>query len=553
MNNMLYIIVALVIIAIIAVVFLKKNKSQTPTQAKPIDNLRPSRSNVQSPTVVAAQPPETKFDDLTVAQRFIDQQRYDRAIETLERGLSHNPGDHKLRLKLLTIYALTKQTKEFYNTYQAIQDAADNTTLNEAQDIKDLFDAEQGQNVAPLQKTEAVEAQLDSLDFSLMTEKSKTSQTPPVTESSDTSTISPAFNEIANKPTTEDYQASAPSDNEFDLTLEDLEASDFDLDLNTSADQTAQAPVATQQDIEETGANANVFELEDTFKPQVDTLVFDDHDHSSKPDTASFTQTEPEPIFELDKAQEEDLEAADFDFDFDLNLDETSDDTDLITNETKLSADDQALQLDIDVENDFADASPTPVDIEDNASQVNSTTNNDLLDDTFSEGLSLQADQESELEPAQNSVTDNITDDDFAMFGLEDAAFNDAQTSKETAVAPVSAAQDDQLFFDDNSDLDALGIDTYDQPTFSESMTAAPEAETTESQPVTTATQLADQFAADFDFVSELDQNQVTLELAEQYLELGEYDSAKRLLQEVIAQGNSAQQNHAQALLAKTA
>lgn len=550
MNNMLYIIVALVIIAIIAVVFLKKNKSQAPTQAKPIDNLR---SNLHSPTVAAAQPPETKFDDLTVAQRFIDQQRYDRAIETLERGLSHNPSNHKLRLKLLTIYALTKQTEEFYNTYQAIQDAADNATLNEAQDIKDLFDAEQGQNVTPLQKTEAVEAQFDSIDFDLKTEKSKTSQTPPVTESSDTSTISPAFNEIANKPTTEDYQASAPSDNEFDLTLEDLEASDFDLDLNTSADQTAQAPVATQQDIEETSANANVFELEDTFKPQVDTLVFDDHDHSSKPDAAPFTQTEPEPILELDNAQEEDLEAADFDFDFDLNLDETSDDTDLITNETKLSADDQALQLDIDVENDFADASPTPVDIEDNASQVNSTTNNDLLDDTFSEGLSLQADQESELEPAQNSVTDNITDDDFAMFGLEDAAFNDAQTSKETAVAPVSAAQDDQLFFDDNSDLDALGIDTYDQPTFSESMTAAPEAETTESQPVTTATQLADQFAADFDFVSELDQNQVTLELAEQYLELGEYDSAKRLLQEVIAQGNSAQQNHAQALLAKTA
>ena len=45
----------------------------------------------------------------------------------------------------------------------------------------------------------------------------------------------------------------------------------------------------------------------------------------------------------------------------------------------------------------------------------------------------------------------------------------------------------------------------------------------------------------------------MTLDLAAQYLQLGEYDSAKRLLNEVMAQGNSEQQSQAQTLLERTA
>ena len=66
------------------------------------------------------------------------------------------------------------------------------------------------------------------------------------------------------------------------------------------------------------------------------------------------------------------------------------------------------------------------------------------------------------------------------------------------------------------------------------------------------STDFAAQFAADFDFVNDLDNQQITLDLAAKYLELGEYDSAKRLLSEVIAQGSSAQQAQAQTLLERT-
>lgn len=54
-----------------------------------------------------------------------------------------------------------------------------------------------------------------------------------------------------------------------------------------------------------------------------------------------------------------------------------------------------------------------------------------------------------------------------------------------------------------------------------------------------------------FDFIKNIDEQQTTLELAGQYVTLGEYDSAKRLLQEVMSTGNSDQKQQAQTLLAR--
>ena len=53
-----------------------------------------------------------------------------------------------------------------------------------------------------------------------------------------------------------------------------------------------------------------------------------------------------------------------------------------------------------------------------------------------------------------------------------------------------------------------------------------------------------------FDFIKQLDSVQLTLDLAQQYLDVGEYDSAKRLVQEVIeGQGTAEQKAFAQSLL----
>lgn len=544
MNNMLYIIAGLVIIAIVAVLFLKKNKSQAP--ARPLDHQPPSRPNAAADTTA---PTATKFDDLTVAQRFIDQQRYDRAIETLDRGLNENPNNQQLRLKLLNVYALTKQTEDFYNTYQVLTQQADAATINEAQKLKDLFDAEQGQNTGlssnrshtqtiqpTVIKETPVTASSDDLTFDFNLADDETQQPP----------VSPAKAEQPVAPSTELNIDRKEDHNEFDLTLEDLEASEFDFE--TPNHQTTQAPVTADLDLH--NAEDNAFNFDDFEKTTAETHLEPQAVSESQDEALSFDDidvlalNESAPVKAEAETKEATLDDTNFDFDLDLDLDEAEDQP--IASANKPSIDETTATQDLTTEDSFDDFALDLTEVDDKASSLSPTAN------TFSDELLLQAEQEDQIEQAKS---ENITDDDFAMFGLEEAAFDNNETGSESApVAPKAVPQNDELLFDDNTPIDELDFDFQEQPTIAESLTKAPvDIEATPSQPVSTSDNLTEQFAADFDFVTELDQNQVTLELAEQYLELGEYDSAKRLLNEVIAQGNDSQQNHAQALLAKTA
>ena len=114
---------------------------------------------------------------------------------------------------------------------------------------------------------------------------------------------------------------------------------------------------------------------------------------------------------------------------------------------------------------------------------------------------------------------------------------------------------DDNTLIDDDFNIDDTDS-LFNAPSVTTPVsTAAPVESDTSITPQETesAEDFSSRFAADFDFVKSLDSNQVTLDLADQYLELGEYDSAKRLLNEVIAQGTSEQKQQAQLLLERTA
>ena len=111
------------------------------------------------------------------------------------------------------------------------------------------------------------------------------------------------------------------------------------------------------------------------------------------------------------------------------------------------------------------------------------------------------------------------------------------------------------MVFDDNTpiDDDTLFSDDFESVDSTVPTSVAPVTDVTADSEAESAEDFSSRFSADFDFVKSLDSNQVTLDLANQYIQLGEYDSAKRLLNEVVAQGNDEQQNQAKALLERTA
>jgi pilus assembly protein FimV len=174
-----------------------------------------------------------------------------------------------------------------------------------------------------------------------------------------------------------------------------------------------------------------------------------------------------------------------------------------------------------------------------------------------SESFVIEADDDMGAVTLEDTALENNTAaastaavDSFADFNFEEQFLNDDVDVSRLDTS--NAESNTPLRFDDNTLIDDDGFDTDDSTALS-STADAPVEDDTYADGVESAADFSSRFAADFDFVKSLDSNQVTLELADQYLQLGEYDSAKRLLNEVMTQGNSEQKSKAKMLLGRTA
>lgn len=500
MDNMLYIIAGLVLILLIAGLVLRKKKVQPPAAQPYIKSERDTSTSTpktnSDTTVQSHKEADNKFDHIAIAQRFMDQQRYDKAIETLNRGLIERPKDNQLSLKLLSIYATINQPENFNKIYDAIKAQNDAESMVLADELKTLFFEEQNSEITQNLPVEE-EKNFESIDFDIPSSQDDSqhtvSETPVVDSNSDA---------LVNE-TVEDS---------FDLTLSDLEN-----DLNEPK-ATDTAPV-TSLDNESVSIENN-----------------DLNDLSDSDDLSGFD-------FSLDLPEENDT------------LNTTSivlDSSDSINEEMALESEEFVLDFD-----DLAADTDKTI-----TEELTSDTSQSIEDDFT---LSLDSlDESSNVENALESERPAFEDhNDIDGFVLEDSGFesinleesfkdNELEVSQpeETSIAPTAP-----MLFDDNTSLDdGINLDapTAATPVDVETDIATEEDSLTEEY-TETAEDFSSRFAEDFDFVKSLDSNQVTLDLASQYLQLGEYDSAKRLLNEVIVQGNSEQQSQAKALLERTA
>ena len=503
MDNMLYIIAGLVLIVLIAVLVMRKNKAQKPLEQP---RIKAGKTATKAAPTLAETTTDKKFDHIEIAQRFMDQQRYDKAIETLNRGLTEIPNDSQLSLKLLAVYATIDQSDNFNKVYDSIKAHADAKSIAQADELKALLTEEQNQ------------AAIRAL----------------------------------------------PADNDQDVGFESI---DFDIPANKVESQHSAVDVDFEKDASQTSAyssdladssnttleTSNDFDnIEQAFELSLDDLQED----SSEPAATSMTS-----ITELDISDEESLLtstakevnsseiASDSDFDFDFDLAE-SHDTSSEAPITTLSNDysnDIILDDNEDFVLDLADLEIQTIDENVNVEQEDFTLS---LDPNASIGA---IDTFAVAEKTPSSETPILIADDFEDFSFND---NEAQKTNEAIhETPTTVVFDDNTLIDDDFDFGSLS----DAPTATTPVDLASEIESNVDSEVIAEHEIespedfSSRFAADFDFVKTLDSNQVTLDLAGQYVQLGEYDSAKRLLNEVISQGTSEQQSQAQALLDRTA
>ena len=614
MDNMLYIVAGLAIVLLLVLLVKRRNSAQQPLMMNKKPESSRSNSTVYRSTVSKnnldnCSREATKFDSVTIAQRFIDQQRYDKAIEALQRGLAKKPNDGPLLLKLLDIYVVTNQRDDFYRIYNTIQTDNDQTIIEQAQQLQDLMAGQQPN----LEESDAL------LTMSLVTDDTSAaashSQSKPLIATSDTASTfeqDDCLLDLHSLPSVTDAQpASIAVDPKqygqecasFDLLLADLEAADLTATPFTDTPFTgnsAKPPIASivSADAINLTATNSASNIDDDFSLSFDNRSDDMSDDVANPDTSALTAECSEPLIgdqstqqtlsadslladtiransavdqlsfnqSFEKEVNEGLEDR-FDGSFD-DIDSNNDNDDFVMDLADLSIEPKIdSTIDSLSANELAAAQAHRQDfvfsLEDSAVGIDAAAFVDNATDGFDIDTDTDTDFDIELaaadvaNTADSPTNDNLFDfassddaDDMAIADLTDSSSSTpASESTVTDVADKSSVEEDWLLTDDFVNRVASSAEPVTISTRAATELSSVEIATDSSEQ--TPVEFDSPFSADFNFVKSLDSYQVILDLAYQYLQLGENDSAKRLLTEVVDQGSSEQQQQAQALLAQ--
>ena len=417
-----------------------------------------------------------------------------------------------------------------------LQTAQNLNLTTQANNLKMLVDEEQSITARSAAMTDTAEAvEPDGLDFDLPgfnnQDNKQDSDKPAINRT--LQAAMPSVTKVA-QPVTQIDSISSNADDELD----------FDFALDVPETKSTPVTTATKPTTETTAAQS-----------QSNELTFDDFDFDfSLPETQSTTATTAvEPITTQTAAPSADNNIADdFDFDFDLNAEPAVTPTNDATTEADLIFDASDTKASSNLVSDAATSVP-----------VASDEATDIASFDLDDELLRQAEAASLAEPATPSVAEPVVDlaevsapievkapspsdsllisDDMFDFALDDDTIKvqDA-TSNVLVTEPVPSDDLIDLSFDD----------TATQATNQTTATPTASLETTsvaDEGSLTTAPVIED-LSAILDVIKDIDTETLNVDLAEQYVNLGEYDSAKRLLDEIKDSNNTALVERATAL-----
>lgn len=438
------------------------------------------------------------------------------------------------------------------NLPQSTLQAAQTLSLNaQANNLKTLVDEEQSINARSTAMTHTAEAvEPDGLDFDLPGFK-QDSDKPAI--NSTLHVVRPSVTQVA-QPATPSDGVSSNADNELD----------FDFALDVPETKIAPLPTATEPTTETTAAQSqsNEFTFDDfdfdlpskqpataetvavpvlespteivapvtdefvttTSASNVNNEAISDSDFDfdfSLPDTPSTTAaTAVEPMATTSAAPSAEKLADDFDFDFELNVKPTVTPTNDVTAEAALNLDASDIKASSNLTSDAVTSVP-----------VASDEATDIASFALDDELLRQAEAASLAKPATPSVAEPVVD-----------------------LAEVSApSQSDSLLisddmfdlsFDDSTTQAATPANTQTTTT----PIASPETTSIADKASLKTAPVVEDLSAILDVIKDIDTDTLNVDLAEQYLNLGEYDSAKRLLDEIKDSNNTALVERAAAL-----
>ena len=376
----------------------------------------------------------------------------------------------------------------------------------------------------------------DELDFDFALDVPETKSTPVTT---------------ATKPTTETTAAQSQSN---ELTFDDF---DFDLPSKQPATaETVAAPVLESPTeifapIDEPVTTALASNSSHFNNEAISDSDFDfDFSLPDTPSTTATTAVEPmvTPTATPSADNIVDEFEFDFDFDFDLNAEPAVTPTNDATTEPALSFDASDTKASSNLTSDAATSVP-----------VASDEATDIASFALDDELLRQAEAATLATPATPSVAEPVVDlaevsapievkapsqsdtllisDDMFDFVLDDDTTK-AQDATSNVLVTEPTPSDDLI----DLSFDGATNQTTTTPT------ASPETPSVADEGSPTTAPVVEDLSAILDVIKDIDTDTLNVDLAEQYVNLGEYDSAKRLLDEIKDSNNTALVERAAAL-----
>ena len=490
-------------------------------------------------------------DAISEADAYIAYGRHDQAAQTLETAISREPSRTDLRLKLLGVYADSQDRDSFEKQYGEIEALDDEHALAEASVLRERLEEAEA-----MPSIDDLESQLRSDSFGSGEETAETS---------DSEASAEEDMDLSDELLADQYDSSKEDEVENAFGDFDSDMSDFDLSEVEQAESSSEEAATDQRDdmiefdmpereeaSEESDAGEETSDLEET---DYSSLEIDLEEQGEQPASS--------------EEKEEDLS-----LDFDLGeLEDTAEET--------------ATDLG---EADIASESEETGSADDLGDETSAEQEFDGLDESFLDELDAEldkvADDEEELggeEMEESSLDDlelDVSDEDLALMEeFSDSADSTNHGEEETPELDEELGLEDTLSegdllgegeepsaeqeVADTEELGDLGslenlaeqespsaddLSEEEVPVASEEVSEEPEAPEAKPQSYDLdESDLGDD--DDFDFLAGTDEAATKLDLARAYIEMGDSDGARDILEEVALEGNDEQKTEAQDLL----
>ncbi|MCM0611898.1 hypothetical protein KFJ24_05340 [Marinobacter sediminum] len=496
-------------------------------------------------------------DAVTEADTYIAYGRHDQAAQSLETAISREPSRVDLRLKLLGVYADIQDRESFEKQFGEIEALDDEEALSSASELRSrLEEAESMPSIDDL------ESELRSDSFGSTQEEGEARV--PVESEEDY--------QLSDELLADQYDSEREEKVENEFGDFDSDLADFDLSEFEGAETSAVADEESKADEKSEGEGKEGFIEYDLSGTSTDS---DSEDLSTGTDDLDLDENEEPAAFEMELEEPEDTQDLSEDVDLESSLEDESEPAEA---EKDSAGDDLSLALDEDEPGEKTTL---------RSDESSAESEADSLDESFLDELDAELDkvanEEEELggkEMEESSLDDlelDVSDEDLALMEEFSDSSDSSEQEEETSSLDEELGLEDTLGEGDvlgesesagpeeevsgAEELEDLGSpgdvaeqeesseasdDGVDLPVASEKVGGeVPESESLDID----ERDLGDD--DDFDFLAGTDEAATKLDLARAYVEMGDSDGARDILEEVALEGDEDQKSEAQDLLKK--